>query len=166
VAIALTNQHFPPILPPRGEGSCIFIIRLEHGLLDELVNSFLEMVEGGRVPNGSAMVSVSHLAFIRTQSYTERVAAETSHHAAGLGGHVLVLPMSLVAWAGCNDLCVTRGLFDFNQWLGSFPGFSLGAAAAATSVLFQGRVGGLQPQYETVLSVLNSLSMWGKKHAK
>jgi hypothetical protein len=153
----------------RGEGGCFFIVRLEHGLLDELVNSFMEMVEGGVVPNRSTILlgSVSHLAFIGAQSYTEHVTTETSCLAAGLGGQVSVLPLPLVAWVGCNDPCVTRGLFDFNRWLGSLPEFpQAGTAAAPTSDLIQGGVGGLQPQYDTILSATKSLSLWGKKTCK
>ncbi len=64
VAVVLSDQHFPSILPSRGAGGCIFVVRIEHGRLDKLVNTFLEFARGGGVSNGSTLLlgSVRHLA--------------------------------------------------------------------------------------------------------
>jgi hypothetical protein len=156
VALIMADQHFPPILPARGEGGCLFVVRLEHALLWELVDTLLEMARDLDFPNGSTILlgSVSHLATLGQQSNAERVTAEAGRLAAGLGGRVTVLPAPLVAWAGCNVPMVIRGLFDFNSWLCSLQGFPIAeSAAAATSDLFLGGVAS-HNQNLTLFSVL------------
>jgi hypothetical protein len=46
-----TRPRFPPLVFARGEGDCIGVIRLEHGLLHELVDPLIGLSSGdGRIP--------------------------------------------------------------------------------------------------------------------
>ena len=48
----LSDQDFPPALPCQNGGQCLFIFRMENGTLSELVDDFLEMTKGWRLPPG------------------------------------------------------------------------------------------------------------------
>jgi hypothetical protein len=71
ICFVLSDQCFPPVLPPEGEGECMKIIRIEDGGLVELVNAFTEMSKGFVIPAGSVILlfSTSRLFSIGTESY-------------------------------------------------------------------------------------------------
>ncbi|MFO0006474.1 MAG: hypothetical protein ACK559_35675, partial [bacterium] len=58
----LSDQNFPGCVPVES-GECLKIIRIENGMLDELVNVFLDLFKGKELPAGSAVVmfSATHL---------------------------------------------------------------------------------------------------------
>jgi hypothetical protein len=69
VVIILSDQTFPPVLPPTGDGICTVIIRVEDFELWELEEVFTDMFKAffkphGNLPFGSVILvgSMSHLA--------------------------------------------------------------------------------------------------------
>ena len=69
IVIFLTDQTFPPVLPPTGDGNCSVIIRVEDSELWELEEVFYDRFKSfckphGSLPSGSLVLvgSMSHLA--------------------------------------------------------------------------------------------------------
>jgi hypothetical protein len=69
IVIFLTDQTFPPVLPPTGDGNCTVIIRVEDSELWELEEVFYDRFKSfckphGSLPSGSLVLvgSMSHLA--------------------------------------------------------------------------------------------------------
>ncbi len=69
MVIILSDQTFPPVLPPTGDGICTVIIRVEDFELWELEEVFTDMFKAffkphGNLPFGSVILvgSMSHLA--------------------------------------------------------------------------------------------------------
>ncbi len=73
---------FPPTIFARRQGDCIGILRMEHGLLHELVDTFLcflYLKDGGRrLPKGSTVLlsCVTSLTMLGQAGYADRVVAE------------------------------------------------------------------------------------------
>jgi hypothetical protein len=61
-----------------GDGLCPVVIRLENGLLGEIVNTFQEIVGGFKLPVGSvvALVSTTHLLLEGLDAYAEAMVGQ------------------------------------------------------------------------------------------
>jgi hypothetical protein len=71
IVFVLSDQCFPPVLSPEGEGECIKIMRIEDGRIMELLDAFIDATKGFVIPAGSVVVlcSASHLAALGTEAY-------------------------------------------------------------------------------------------------
>jgi len=75
VTFYLADQNFPAILPPTTTGTCIKILRIEDGKVEELVQRLLEVIKGFSVPAGSTIVvsSLSQLCCNGPQAYASSI---------------------------------------------------------------------------------------------
>ncbi len=93
VAVVVSDQNFPPVLPTE-DGNCVVVIRVEDGRLFEIENVFKDIFKkflapAGRLPVGSVVLvgSLAHLARFGRESYTfDRVTPITSRRALVGGG--------------------------------------------------------------------------------
>jgi hypothetical protein len=120
----LSDQNFPAALPVEEDGECVKVLRIEHGSLHELVQSFLEVTKGFMVLAGTVVLlsSASFLAEVCTSEYIGRyLSARSTLHGAFKGGLEVVhgLPILL---SGMSDRASIRALVDLTDWLVSGPG--------------------------------------------
>jgi hypothetical protein len=88
IAFVLSDQCFPPVLPPEGEGECLKIMRFEDGGVMELLDAFLEATKGFVIPAGSVVVlfSASHLLVRGTEAYAAEFAEAKAKLKRAMGG--------------------------------------------------------------------------------
>ena len=56
MAFMLSDQAFSPSLPSNADKQCLFILRIENGSIADLVDKFLLITRGWRLPPGSVLV--------------------------------------------------------------------------------------------------------------
>ena len=56
MAFMLSDQAFSPSLPSNADKQCLFILRIENGSIADLVDKFLLISRGWRLPPGSVLV--------------------------------------------------------------------------------------------------------------
>jgi hypothetical protein len=89
----LTDQCFPPTIGA-GTGQCCAIIRVEYGMLNELVATFLEVMGGLRLATGSVVVvfSATHLMVEGISANAEETIVQTQRLARSFRGGVVCMP--------------------------------------------------------------------------
>jgi hypothetical protein len=138
--IVLSDQAFPPHLPT-DDGRCVVVIRVEDGVLSELVSVFKDIFatfvgNAGGFPPGSVILfgSLSHLGRRGVCNYTEELVRCVGSLSAGVGAGVEVVPMVFFPMGGIDDPGVVRDAHDLDSWImGSAlgTGVGLGGARAA-----------------------------------
>jgi hypothetical protein len=137
------------------------IFRLEHGLIGEIVDNFIELTSSGRkIPKGSTILlsSVTSLAAIGPASYAERVSTEAKRLSDSLSGEMMVVPAPPILWGGCDDPGTIRGVFDVNSWLAGLPGYPMKAAAQTVLSDLRGGTAAVQAVYNNRLVLPASLA--------
>ena len=101
----LSDQDFPPALPCQNGGKCLFIFRMENGSLSELVDDFLEMTKGWRLPPGSVAIaiSISQLSRCGTAAYAASLAHNGSRIQKAFSGNVEWIPGVPILACGSNN---------------------------------------------------------------
>jgi hypothetical protein len=105
IVIILSDQTFPPVLPPTGDSNCTVIIRVEDCELWEPEEVFLDRFRPfckphGSLPSGSVILvgSMSHLA------------------KNGLNFYALILVETMTGWPAGWDLASMSSLFSLFRW--------------------------------------------------
>ena len=80
MAFILSDQAFSPSLPSHAYKQCLFILRIENGSIADLVDKFLLLTRGWRLPPGSILVvsSATELARCGTVAYASSLASNGS----------------------------------------------------------------------------------------
>jgi hypothetical protein len=115
----LSDQNFPPVLPC-SSGECLKIVRVENGLLSEIVSCFLEIMRGKGVPAGSVILltSVSHMQMRGVAGYMADLGAELTRVGNSFrGGGVVAMPGVPILIGGCEDKTTVRALIEAGRWL-------------------------------------------------
>jgi len=113
----LSDQNFPGCVPvPAGE--CLKIIRIENGMLGELVGCFLDLFRGKILPAGSTVVlfSATHLLMRGLSGYISDLSNEMNRLDRVFRGGILSLPGIPIFIDGCNNRTVTRETIEFGEW--------------------------------------------------
>ena len=76
MAFVLSNRAFPAELPSNTEKQCLFIMRIENGSITDLVDKFLNITRGWKLPPGTIMVvsSATQLERCSIAAYTAALA--------------------------------------------------------------------------------------------
>jgi hypothetical protein len=116
----LSDQCFPPVLPPEGEVECMKIIRIEDGGLMELVNAFTKMSKGFVIPTGSVILpfSTSRLFNIGTESYATEFdnAKNVLDRVMGGGGDIHLLHGLPILYTGISNKALIKSIIDLEHW--------------------------------------------------
>ena len=101
----ISDQDFPPALPCQNGGQCLYIFRMENGSLSELVDDFLEMTKGWRLPPGSVAIatSTSQLSRCGTAAYASSLAHNGGSIQKAFGGNVEWIPGVPILACGSNN---------------------------------------------------------------
>jgi hypothetical protein len=116
--IVLADQSFPAAVGPEDGCDCMMVIRLEYGSPHELVEIFLDLTRGCRIPAGSVVLlsSLSHLADVGLAAYTADLNSAATKLTRALRGGVVVLPGFVFPAANINNAMVVRGMIDLLTW--------------------------------------------------
>ena len=95
------------------------IIRIENGMLGELVGCFLDLFKGRELPAGSTVVifSATHLMMRGLTGYVSDMSSELSRLDRIFRGGLLSLPGIPVLLGGCGENTVTMEIVEFGNWL-------------------------------------------------
>jgi hypothetical protein len=107
---------------------------MEHGLLHELVDSFLALSGAGkRIPKGSTVLlsSVTSLAALGQAGYADKVVAETLRLSEGLSGDMVVVPYPPCLWGDVTS----QGLSEVSTMSGC--GYDLSPTTRLRMLLLQ-----------------------------
>jgi hypothetical protein len=121
ICFVLSDQCFPPVLPPEGDGDCFKIVRIEDGGLMELTNAFIEFTKGFVIPAGSVLVlcSATQLASTGTETYAADFVEAKKKIAMIMGDGMVVLHGFPILLRGTASTALARGLLDIMHWLGT-----------------------------------------------
>jgi hypothetical protein len=99
-------------------GECLKIIRIENGMLGELVGCFLDLFRGKILPAGSTVVlfSATHLLMRGLSGYISDLSVEMNRLDRVFRGGILSLPGIPIFIDGCNNRTVTRETIEFGEW--------------------------------------------------
>jgi hypothetical protein len=102
-----------------GSGICPAVIRVENGLLGEIVTCFQELIGGFKLPIGSVVVlsSAAHLATEGLAAYTEAMVAQLNRLGKTFRGGVVGVPGLPVMLNGSNSPELVRSLADLCGWV-------------------------------------------------
>ncbi len=115
----LSDQNFPATLPCE-KGNCLKIIRIENGMLNELVSCLLDLTRGRGFPTGSVILlcSASHLQMRGVGGYMADLRNENERlMAISRGGGVICLSGVPVLSGGCSDSTAIRAVLEVGNWL-------------------------------------------------
>jgi hypothetical protein len=103
---------------PEAGCDCIMVIRLEYGSPGELVDLFLDLTRGCRIPAGSVVMlaSMSHLADVGLAAYTADTNFAATKLIRALRGGIIVLPGLIFPAAKISNPMVVRGVVDLLTW--------------------------------------------------
>jgi hypothetical protein len=95
------------------------IIRIENGMLGEIVGCFLDLVKGRELPAGSTVVifSATHLMMRGLTGYVSDMSSELSRLDRIFRGGLLSLPGIPVLLGGCGENTVTMEIVEFGNWM-------------------------------------------------
>jgi hypothetical protein len=101
-----------------GEGTCLKILTIEDGTLDELVEALLEVTMGFAMPSGSEVVisSISHLAWVGTAAYAEGLVTACFCIRGAFRGEVEAVHGFPVPQLRLSDRALLRSLVDIELW--------------------------------------------------
>jgi len=124
IVIFLTDQTFPPVLPPTGDGNCTVIIRVEDSELWELEEVFYDRFKcfckpHGSLPSGSLVLvgSMSHLAKNGLNFYAPILVETMTRMAGKVGPGVNVIPFVPVPIGGIGSETLARDMMDLDSWI-------------------------------------------------
>jgi hypothetical protein len=121
VTLVLSDQSFPPAVEVGEGGNCLRILRIEDGLLGELVGLALEMFPRGLPENSIVLYgSGSHLLRVGSSGYS-RAWVEGSSKLAKLGKAVQVCPLPPIL-SGPNPGEIFRSIVELRCWVSSVYG--------------------------------------------
>jgi hypothetical protein len=114
----LSDQNFPATLPCE-KGNCLKIIRIENGILSELVSCLLDLTRGRGIPTGSVILlcSASHLQMRGVGGYMADLRNENERLMAISRGGVICLSGIPVLSGGCSDSTAIRAILELGNWL-------------------------------------------------
>jgi hypothetical protein len=113
----LSDQNFPGCVPVT-VGECLKIIRIENGMLGELVGCFLDLFRGKSLPAGSTVVlfSTTHLLMRGLSGYVADLSNEMNRLDRVFRGGILSMPGIPVLIDGCDNRTVTKEILEFGEW--------------------------------------------------
>jgi hypothetical protein len=133
IVIILSDQTFPPVLPPTGDGNCTVIIRVEDCELWELEEVFMDRFRAfckphGNLPSGSVILvgSMSHLAKNGLNFYAPILVETMTRLAGKVGPGINVIPLLPVPVGEIGSETLIRDMMDLDSWI-----VSTGAGQAA-----------------------------------
>jgi hypothetical protein len=114
----LSDQNFPGSLPC-ASGECLKIVRIENGMLGEIVGCFLDLIKGRELPAGStvAIFSATHLMMRGLSGYVKDLSIELARLDRIFRGGILSVPGIPVFLGGCEDKTLTREVIEFGNWV-------------------------------------------------
>jgi hypothetical protein len=114
----LADQGFPSGLVPEPGSDCVNVIRGESFSLFELVDLFVELTGGCRIPTGTIVLlsSLSHLADVGFQAYAEDVGKATNKILRIFRGGIMVFPGLIFPPGSLTDPVIIRSLSDLMSW--------------------------------------------------
>jgi hypothetical protein len=114
----LSDQNFPGKVPC-SSGECMKIIRIENGMLGEIVGCFLDLFKGRELPAGSTVVifSATHLMMRGLSGYVSDMSTELSRLDRIFRGGLLSLPGIPILLGGCGEQTVTKEIVEFGNWM-------------------------------------------------
>jgi hypothetical protein len=115
----LSDQCFPPFLPPAGNGDCLAIVQIEDGTLMELAGAFLDLANGYDVPVSSVVVmsSTSMLLRIGPAAYAEQMVRSFARIRDAYKGSLRVVHGFPVLADGVEREVHIRSFMDIDIWL-------------------------------------------------
>jgi hypothetical protein len=120
--IILSDQTFPPVLPPTGDGNCTVIIRVEDCELWELEEVFTDRLKAfckphGNLPSCSVILveSMSHLAKNGLNFYAPLLVKTMTRMAGKVGPGVKVIPLLPVPVGGIGSETLIRDMMDLDS---------------------------------------------------
>jgi hypothetical protein len=121
IVFVLTDQCFPPVLPPESTGECVKILRIEDGGVMELLNAFLETTKGFVIPAGTVVVvfSATRLARVGTEAYASEFADAKYRLSKIMGNGVEMLHGFPILYTGTKNMALVKGILDLEHWVGT-----------------------------------------------
>jgi hypothetical protein len=118
IVFVLSDQCFPPVLPPDGEGECIKIIRIEDGGVMELLDAFIEATKGFVIPAGSVLIvfSAAHLLKCGTEDYAAEFAAAKEKIDRIMRGGIQMLHGFPILLTGTSNMSLIKSILDLHLW--------------------------------------------------
>ncbi len=114
----LSDQNFPGSLPC-ASGECLKVVRIENGMLGEIVGCFLDLIKGRELPAGSTVTifSATHLMMRGLSGYIKDLSTELARLDRIFRGGILSIPGIPVFLGGCEDKTLTREVIEFGNWV-------------------------------------------------
>ncbi len=124
--VVLSHQAMPAVLPS-SESRCSAIIRIEGGYLNELGNTFCNLLGDYAMPPGSIMLhcSLSNLRNEGLAKYIERSLNEVRRFTSMFKHTVTCIPIAPPPLCGIPNADTVRSLYDYTLWLDSLPDYGL-----------------------------------------
>ena len=121
MTFVLSDQAFPAALPSSSEKLCLFILRIENGTISDLVDKFLQLSKGWRIPPGSILVvtSASQLARCGTAAYAAAMANNGGRIGRAYNGEVEWVPGPPILSCGSTNLELSRSIVEVANWVRS-----------------------------------------------
>ena len=150
----LADQNYPAALPSYTNGAkCMKILRIEGAKLDELVEKFLCITTGWRLPQGCLILigSLSHLAEAGLAAYTQDLCSAVAKLTEGLRRAANIAPVPFILCETIMDPALIRSIVELYAWIGtclsSVEGTSASAFRASLEGLNFNGTGLVQPDY-------------------
>jgi uncharacterized membrane protein YgcG len=117
-AFLLVDQSYPAILPAHGKRKCLKIVRLEHGMLQELASEFVSLMKGRFLEAGGLVLlfSATNLAAAGIAGYTADLMHSIGILKKEIGEHLVYAPLPHFFGAGCGDEAAVRGAAELSAW--------------------------------------------------
>ena len=134
--IVLCDQNFPGLLPTV-TGNCIVIIRLAHGLLDELGDLLCGLIPKHlTLPSGTVILmgSLSHLS-LGLAAYATGSVKAVRRFAGLFRDRITTVPFIPPPMGGCFEPQLVRSILDGCNWLQSVSGYNLKKSMSVLSDL-------------------------------
>jgi hypothetical protein len=95
------------------------MVRIENGMLGEIVGCFLDLIKGRELPAGSTVTifSATHLMMRGLSGYVKDLSIELARLDRIFRGGILSNPGIPVFLGGCEDKTLTREVIEFGNWV-------------------------------------------------
>ena len=165
-AFIVTDQCFPALSAPEGEGGCMAIVRMEDATLRELADLLVETVKGRRLPRGTIVVisAGGHLARVGVAAYAWDLLEAIKILKTNLPPASFVAHGPMVFNRGVGDMATIRAVSDICMWQaqlakdGAIGDYLPMANMAAIRLLERRGTAGNQPLYPIRLSMPASMA--------
>ena len=119
MAFVLSNQAFPAELPSNTEKQCLFIMRIENSSITNLVDKFLNITRGWKLPPGTILVvsSATRLERCGIAAYTAALANNGGRVQRVFSGQIVWIPGPPILHSGTNCGELIRGLVKMAVWV-------------------------------------------------